>query len=363
MYSKNAAVLLFGDFPHHLDHLAPLSIELNIPLIITDDNIEKQAVANYPKLNCQKWSFFNLSTQLPQTFDAVISCISGFVLRAAFAPLPFAFKKPLELIWCPHGNSDKGISISHYFKALGTESAIMVYGEKMIDFIKESNVFEQIESHYIIGNYRYYHYLKNFSFYHEIQKEKILPFIDPKNRTILYAPTWNDQEDSSSFCSACKIILENLPEKYNLICKLHPNLNKQAPDEVASLLNTFQKKKNILFLFDFPLIYPILSLCDIYLGDFSSIGYDFLTFEKPMYFLNEKKRKNIPLFKCGVKIKPEEYPKIYSIIDKTLGHHPTKYLSEQKNLYTYTFGPKTSPLEFFENWDKLKIKLLNTVLC
>ena len=55
----------------------------------------------------------------------------------------------------------------------------------------------------------------------------------------------------------------------------------------------------------------------------SSVGYDFLPFDKPMFFLNKQKRdpgldRGLFLFRCGVEVLPEKFGELYSLIDKNL---------------------------------------------
>ena len=99
----------------------------------------------------------------------------------------------------------------------------------------------------------------------------------------------------------------------------------------------------LIFLKDFPLVYPLLAHTDIYLGDMSSIGYDFLPFNKPMFFLNKQKRdpktdRGLYLFRCGVDIKPDAYPLIYKFIETRLEDDQENFSAIRKEVYDYTFG-------------------------
>ena len=80
----------------------------------------------------------------------------------------------------------------------------------------------------------------------------------------------------------------------------------------------------------------------------SSIGYDFLSFKRPMFFLNEQKRPitdNLYLYRCGKEVKPEEYPHLYEIIQENKN---LSYKKEQDAVYTYTFG-EDLPLASLKN--------------
>ena len=102
-------------------------------------------------------------------------------------------------------------------------------------------------------------------------------------------------------------------------------------------------QKNILFLEDFPLIYPLLDFIDIYIGDFSSIGYDFLTFDKAMYLLKPQNKKLFSeLFDIATVI---DYNQIFEkiekskILDQTL--NSKILIKKRKKLYDYTFQKNT----------------------
>ena len=171
-------------------------------------------------------------------------------------------------------------------------------------------------------------------------------------RTLFYAPTWKDYEQSSSFFGAMVPLIEHLPPEHQLIVKLHPNLLLQEEFETEEILLKYQDRDRVLFLKDFPPIYPLLSLVDVYIGDMSSIGYDFLSFNKPLFFLNPNERDpskdlGLYLFRCGIEIKPAEYGQIHSIIDKFFAFELRDFSSLRQEVYAYAFGhPK--PLEILK---------------
>ena len=93
------------------------------------------------------------------------------------------------------------------------------------------------------------------------------------------------------------------------------------------------KKSNILFLKNCPLIYPLLDYIDVLLGDFSSIGYDFLTFNKPMFiFKSDNEKLSSDLFNIATMIEDEN---IYETIEKNMKND--KREEKIKKLYNYTF--------------------------
>jgi CDP-glycerol glycerophosphotransferase (TagB/SpsB family) len=81
----------------------------------------------------------------------------------------------------------------------------------------------------------------------------------------------------------------------------------------------------------FPPVYPILSLADVYLGDASSVGYDYLFYERPMFFFPAKHSGR--LHTCGRLLDPAQ--DLYSQLDET-----NRFAKEQRKLYQYAFGPR-----------------------
>src|SRR5690606_38510599 len=88
----------------------------------------------------------------------------------------------------------------------------------------------------------------------------------------------------------------------------------------------------IHFVDGFPLIYPLLKQVDFYLGDYSSIGYDFLYFDRPLFFLGALKQT--PLQACGLTIKNSP---IYETIKNA---SDTPYREKRKALYQHVYGDR-----------------------
>jgi len=290
--------LIYDDSRHYLDHLAPLCALLKCPLILCESSLADLARHHYPDLNIFEIPLWDL--KLPET---VITCDSQPILQAAFP------RQKTKTFWLPHGNSDKGWN-SSFFEPLREDQAALVYGQKMIDFMAKKNVFPQTIR---VGNFRHEYFLKRAS----------LPMPEPKS--FLYAPTWDDAENNCSFWEAFPQLAKQLPSDCQLLVKLHPNTIRKFEPELEVLMGRYAKQKNIRFLPDTPQIYPLLSRCAAYIGDMSSIGYDFLTFDRPMYFLNAN--KTLPLHQCGAAIDAKTFD--FSLEDA--------FSSLRKELYKYTF--------------------------
>ena len=304
------ATLISDQDRQFIDHLAPISEKLKIPLIISDEEIESLIKTYYPLVRVIYKDPLDLGFYITQNFEVIYTCLPNPIFREVVFTAELVHEKTLFNVWCPHGNSDKGLI--------------------------EKGSFNQLEGIIITGNYRLKHYNENKSFY----QKKLMELINfNNNKTILYAPTWKDDEDSSSFDVAFKPIIETLPDHLNLLIKPHPNLFA-SPELFELFLCQFPKKKNVAVLSDFPPVYPLLDFVDFYLGDMSSVGYDFLSFNKPMFFLNTNKRnpkedKGLYLTRCGPLIEPEDYENIFSIIENT---NPRPFEKIQTNIYDQVFG-------------------------
>lgn len=297
------AGLIYDDSRHYLDHLGPFCALMGWPLILCEPELAELAARFYPDLEVLSIPVCDL--KLP---TVIVSCDTQPFLSATFPGQVF------KHLWLPHGNSDKGWN-SPYFEALKEEKVAFVYGQKMIDFMNQKNVFPKLIR---IGNFRWEYFLKT-----KAPNQIILP----NGKNYLYAPTWDDAENNCSFWQAFPHLASRLPPDCNLLVKLHPNTVRKFGPELEILMGRFAKKTNVVFLPDIPPIYPLLSGCDAYIGDMSSIGYDFLKFDKPMYFLNAN--NNLPLHQCGAAIDPATF-------DFSLEDH---FSALRKDLYNYTFDP------------------------
>lgn len=292
------AGLIYDDSSHFLDHLGPLCALLKWPLILCEPTLAELARTYYPDLEVIEIPIWDL--KLPKT---IVTCDTQPFLRSAFPG------QRTESLWLPHGNSDKGWN-SPFFEALKEEKGVLVYGQKMIDFMAQKNVFPKTVR---IGNFRWEYSLK--------QK----PFELPPGNHFLYAPTWDDAENNCSFWEAFPHLTKQLPSNCHLLVKLHPNTVRKFEPELQALKGRYARRKNILFLPEYPPIYPLLRECTAYIGDMSSIGYDFLIFDKPMYFL--KSNPALPLHRCGTAIDAKTFD--FSFKDD--------FSASRKALYKYTF--------------------------
>lgn len=210
----------------------------------------------------------------------------------------------------------------------------------MIAFLQEKNAFSQLKACIKVGNFRHLFYLYHQHFYDKLVKKEVLRLLPEASRTLLYAPTWQDYENCSSFHEATEFLVRNLPQNWNLILKLHPNLLKKDILKTESICALCEDNPHTLVLSDFPPIYPLLEHIDIYLGDYSSIGYDFLTLNRPLFFCHPKNKEKISgsLFTCGPVITHDAYETLYNTI-RSYPETNDPFISKREQLYQQTFHP------------------------
>jgi hypothetical protein len=338
----NKAGFLYGLDVHYLDHLTPLCDLLNIPIIVTEPEIEKTIKTYYPTVISYCYPSDEVAIKVLKEFDVVFSCLPSTMMDQIFFIEQHIMRKKILSIWVAHGNSDKGKG-SIFMEALENEKILLAYGQNMIDFLKNKGVLDKIYQAITIGNFRYRYYQKMKLFYDTIVNKKVLSHFKQKNPIILYAPTWGKNHKSSSMVLALPSILKTVPNHYNLIVKIHPNSLILHRPFYESLINEYKRSPNILFLNDFPPIYPLLAKVDILIGDFSSINYDFLTFNKPMFFLNTTETSpdenaELTIHQCGTSISLQDFEQIFSIIKKQIPTDAKDYEEKRKKLYSYTFA-------------------------
>ncbi len=336
---------------HYTDHLAAVAVLMGIPLLFTEEDPCADALRCYPGLKAElhDWSQLNPKYFADRYRVFFISEMwNSTQLNARFS----AGDNRYRVVHCPHGFSDKG----YWFQECLDQDVTLVYGQNMLDLIRTRNASKEMNSYVLSGNLRYDYYLQNKAYCDQLVVKDVLERFARKQPLIIYAPTWSDREQSTSFYEAADVICANLPEDYNLLVKLHPNLELDSGiAAVYALMGKYQHRPNILFMQHFTPIYPLLSACDIYLGDRSAVGYDFLAFNRPMYFLNTRRRdsssdRGVYIFRCGVEILPQDYEKLFQIIEKTLPDDTTRFGAIRQQVYEYSFVHRP--------WDVIRAEVL-----
>ena len=113
-----------------------------------------------------------------------------------------------------------------------------------------------------------------------------------QKRTLVYCPTWRKEGISSieRFLDRPATI-ERLADRYNLVVKPHPNIFNAARDHYDAGL--VDKLEQVARLGDVSLVrsgnaMSWFAQSDLFIGDISASGYEWLHFGRPMVFLNPK---------------------------------------------------------------------------
>ncbi|MCH9632562.1 MAG: hypothetical protein S4CHLAM6_09000 [Chlamydiae bacterium] len=345
--------LLETPYNFFIDHLAPLCSFLNIPILTSWPQTIFLYRRYYPnvEIKVKNWSVRYL-------LENYTSVLYSFVPEPSFRdvikeqraknPDDEIWKKDLKLIHHFHGCSDKGYH-SNWIKPDGhikDVDLLLIYGERFKNLLEDKDLLHLPNEYQFVGNYRYTYYKKHKEYLDNLVQKEVFSQFEKKQKTILYAPTWADHEKSSSFLDIYKTLFETLPDDFNLIVKLHPNMTLKTPiydpSPILKIIENYKDKLNVLILPFYPVVYPLINFCDIYLGDHSSVGYDVLAFNKPMFFLNVNKRKandkGALLFKCGTVIEKEEFSCLYKIIVENLPLDTKLFQTSREQLYKDAFG-------------------------
>ncbi len=320
---------------HLLDHLCPLSYFLKIPLITSNALIEKVVNDFYPEVVVIKLNSANeLLDYILKHIDVVIMTRQSSLFELNRILKAFS-NKTIRYIYLPHGQSDKGFS-DQYIDYLKGMDLSFCYGNLMEHQLKSREILQTLNGIIKTGNFRLA-YFRVFKDFYKPVIQNILSPLKKEQTTILYTPTWNDLENLSSFEVMANNLSKHLPDHFNLIIKLHPFLEKENPIKTCLLTHLFSKNENALLLENCHTIYPLLDHIDVYLGDFSSIGYDALSFDLPLFFFNTSNHlKSFPLFKAGMTIPKSN--DTFQFIEENLESNRSRMRTLRKKLYDQAFG-------------------------
>lgn len=326
-FNRSVAILT-GPFTH-LDHLGILSAILEIPLIVTEHRTWELAKKYYPQIDAYLMELSDLSLDfLCHHFDVIFE--SGRFWAAELKPaMELFYQKKMRFVFCPHGNSDKG----HSFLKHPLQDLCLVYGSHLRSHWLQTGAARKMQGMIRTGNFRHAFYRRFRHFYDPLIEKEIFSTFSCEKPILLYAPTWQDAENPSSFIHCTESAIDHLSQNYHLIIKPHPFLCEDHPEKILQLQTRYQNHPSVCILHEMPLIYPLLNRVDMYLGDSSSIGYDFLVFDRPLYFCNPSPES--PLQHCGITLKDLSSP--------LPPQCPSLYQKQRQSLKKKTFGtPKST---------------------
>ncbi len=299
---------------HYLDHLGILCEGLGLPLFVTEKDTFDAAKQFYPGLHVEYMEPQELSLHfLAERADVIFE--SGHTFATELLPLwELMYGKKMRVVYCPHGNSDK--------KAPKLRKDIsLIYGDHMKSLLEQTGESALLENIVATGNYRA-SYDRAHSKWQDAKLKNFLGSL-PAKKTVFYAPTWTQTRENDDWYAEALKVIEEVGSHFNLLMRLHPFLEDQYPAESQQI-----KSLGAIDLSKFPSIYPILRQADYYLGNHSSIGYDFLTMNKPLFFLE---RGAGEIYECGTVLNKEQHygEEIMSFQDNPAFCEKRKKLSER----------------------------------
>lgn len=335
--SRIAALQLGDVMEYRLDHLIPICDLLDIPLILDSVQAYNLAKQYYPSIKLIQITSLECLSYI-SNFD-LFFVSEKYMSRSLQDMCNLLFGKNIDFFYCPHGNSDKGF-IDVEMNQLTFQQLSLIYGDQMRQRIYEMGLSSQVHALVVMGNIRKRFYKKHEVFFNSVIKTTIS--CNPKviRHVFLYAPSWQDTENSTSFFTVCKSLIEHISPSDYLIIKIHPLLITHNLGYVTHIYENYKLKKNIQFITDNPLIYPLLQQIDIYLGDISSVGYDFLSFNRPMFFFDTRispPSESKSLFQCGIEVPPQYFKNPYPFIFSTLSENRKKSTIREK-MYNFVFA-------------------------
>jgi CDP-glycerol glycerophosphotransferase (TagB/SpsB family) len=247
-------------------------------------------------------------------------------------------RDPLRVVYVPHGYSEK-----RQAWAMGTafQDVAVLHGQAAYDQLEAFGVAGELRHWLYSGNLRSAYYERHAAFF-RARREALGVGGPAPARTLLYAPTWQDAIGSSSFFDAFAAFVDGLPSGWRLVVKLHPHLERRA--DAIDALAARCRGRDVRLVRAQALCYPFLDVADAYVGDMSSLAYDYLAYNRPMFFTNPTAgapadAAGSRLFACGTVIAPERYADLYRIVDDAWADDAERYGAARAALDAYVHAP------------------------
>ena len=343
---------------HQVEHLAPWCELLRIPLLVADNGPLHAVAHAYPGLAVERAH----GIVLPDAMSAFAGAIMERAPRAVFYSDLFG-RQPLRrlfggrrdaprIVYVPHGFSEKR---QDWARETAFQDVAVLYGQHAFDQLVAMGVAGYLHHFVLSGNVRAGYHRRHAPWFRAQLAALGLDGPRPA-RTLLYAPTWQDAIGSSSFFRAFASFVGALPAGWRLIVKLHPHLERYA--STIDALSTLCRGRDVHLVRANPLCYPFLELADAYVGDMSSLAYDYLAYGRPMFFTNPTAGQatdaaHSRLFACGTVIGPDRYEDVYRIVDEAWPTDAERYGEARAALDAYTHAPERAPADLAEEMDAL----------
>jgi hypothetical protein len=332
-------------FPHHVEHLAPWCALLGMPIVLPEHPVLRHAVLAYPGLDAEwvpgVWQpngIVPLAAAVRARAPRVVFYSELFdrdTLRSLFGGGSAAPR----VVYAPHGFSEKR---QGWARGTAFQDVAVLYGRHALDQLEAFGVADRLHRCVFSGNVRRGYYRAHERHF-RAQGEGLGLARDGRTRTLLYAPTWDDAIGSSSFFAAFEAVASAVPAGWRLVAKLHPHAERHAA--AIDRIEAAFRGRGVHLVRRCPLTYPLLDLADAYLGDMSSLAYDFLACGRPMFFTNPtsgtaRDAAASRLFACGTVIPPHRYGDVWRIVEDAWDADAERYGEARAALDAYTHAPE-----------------------
>jgi len=332
---------------HHIEHLAPWCEALGIPLLLPEVPDLVPAAVAYPGVRVDRVAGWAMPEAIGRLGAAVrqraprVLLYSDLFGRSALRALFGGQRDAPRVVYVPHGFSEKR---QDWARATAFQDVAVLYGQHAFDQLVALGVAGYLHHFILSGNLRRAYHERHAAWF-RARLEPLGLTGPPADRTLVYAPTWQDAIGSSSFFRAFAAFVTALPAGWRLVVKLHPHLEHFAStlDELATLT----RGRDVHLVRASPLTYPFLDLADAYVGDMSSLAYDYLASGRPMFFTNATAGTPTDaapsrLFACGTVVAPERFEDLYRIVDAAWASDAGRFGEARVALDRYTHAPQRS---------------------
>jgi hypothetical protein len=336
--------------PHHVEHLAPWCALLDMPLLLADVPSLDAIAGDYPGVRFERMP----GVVIPERVDGLAQTIAIRAPRVVFYSELFARRllrpmfgnrpDPIRVVYVPHGYSEKR---QDWARTTAFQDVAVLYGEAAYDQLVAFGVAGDLNRYVLSGNLRREWHARHASFFRARLAALGLDG-PPPARTLLYAPTWQDAIGSSSFFAAFQAFVDGLPAGWRLLVKLHPHLERASA--AVDALAARARGRDVRLLRGQALCYPFLDIADAYVGDMSSLAYDYLAYGRPMFFTNPTAgtagdAAGSRLYGCGTVVAQDRYDDLYRIVDDAWNDDAERYGMARVALDAYVHAAGREPAD------------------
>lgn len=315
--SSRLAFIIDEYEPHYMAFCAALQAVTGGHLYTCSPRLAQEYAAQYPGEVVVKANRAGISEELRRRG------IRAVVFPGFHSAHYRALRPQMRFYQIHHGMSDK--SEFHRNPGWDTCDVNFVAGEKLKQSIERYNRASVV----VAG------YLKTDKL---IQQTINVPALRKRyrisdyERTILYAPTWDDSACKTFLSSLTKIspdqLIEAIPENWQLLVRPHPCLYRFSRRALEAWERAASRTSRVIF--QSPLeaqqddIVDLSTVCDVLITDVSAAAYEFLPSGKPLVFLDHSfvRPENKHIYQVGSVVPISEISRLRGALNDALINPP-----------------------------------------